>query len=331
MTVSVVIPAYQSAGHLARCLEALGLSTAPPIESLVVDDGSTDGTAHVAARYGAKVLSVPGGPRGPAAARNAGAAQAIGDVVLFLDADVAVHADTLARFERCFDAHADVAAVFGSYDDRPTDRSTVSQYRNLLHHFVHQRGHREASTFWAGCGAIRRAVFAKVGGFDERYVRPSIEDIELGGRLRDQGHRVWLCPDIQATHLKGWTFGSMVRADIRDRAIPWTRLIIARARLPQDLNTSFGNRVSAAAAWIVVAGLGAAVFDARALWVVAPAIGAGLALNAPLYGLFLRRRGALFALAGIALHMLYLLYSSLIFVVVGLASRRSGPASVAGQ
>ena len=57
----------------------------------------------------------------------------------------------------------------------------VSQYRNLLHHFVHQHGHAEASTFWAGCGAIRRAAFDAVGGFDAaRFPRPSIEDIELG-------------------------------------------------------------------------------------------------------------------------------------------------------
>jgi GT2 family glycosyltransferase len=230
--MSVVIPAYQSARHLTRCLEALGASTRLPLESLVVDDGSTDGGGSVAERYGAKVLRVPDGPRGPAVARNLGAAHALGDVVLFLDADVAVHPDTVAKVAEVFDAHPDVAAVFGSYDDRPADPSMVSQYRNLLHHYVHQRGRQEASTFWAGCGAVRCDVFRTVGGFDERYTHPSIEDIELGGRLRDGGYRVWLRPEIQVTHLKRWSLGAMIRSDIVDRAIPWTRLILARGTLP---------------------------------------------------------------------------------------------------
>ena len=49
-----------------------------------------------------------------------------------------------------------IAAVFGSYDDEPGAPNLVSQYRNLLHHFVHQTGRTEASTFWTGCGAVRR-------------------------------------------------------------------------------------------------------------------------------------------------------------------------------
>ena len=81
----------------------------------------------------------------------------------------------------------------------------VSQYRNLLHHFVHQEGNPEASTFWAGCGAVRRAAFDAVAGYDEaRFRRPSIEDIELGYRLRRAGYRIRLDRDLQCTHLKRW-------------------------------------------------------------------------------------------------------------------------------
>ncbi len=321
-TVSVVIPAYQAAGHLARCLHALALSSVAPLETFVVDDGSTDGTRAVAAAYQVQVLVVGSGPRGPAVARNLGAARALGDVVLFLDADVAVHPDTVGRLARCLETHADVAAVFGSYDDRPSATSTVSQYRNLLHHFVHQHGAREATTFWAGCGAIRRSTFTAAGGFDERFARPSIEDIELGGRLRDLGYRVWLCPDIQATHLKGWTLTSMIRSDVVDRASPWTKLIVERARVPRDLNTSLDSRLSAAAAWIMLGACGVAAFDARAFWVTASAASALLVLNRRLYRFFLDRRGLVFSIAAITLHTLYLLYSSLTFLVVATASRR---------
>lgn len=321
--MSVVVPTFESAEPLARCLAAIRTSTLDPIETIVVDDGSTDGTARVAEAAGAVVVRVPDGPRGPALARNLGAARATGDAIVFLDADVAVHPDAIERFADCLAAHPDVVAVFGSYDDRPAHRSTVSQYRNLLHHFVHQHGRREASTFWAGCGAIRREVFAAAGGFDTRYVRASIEDIELGARLRAQGHRIWLRPEIQATHLKQWTLAGVVRSDIRDRAIPWTRLILRQTSVPTDLNTSMGSRLSALAAWTVVVAALTAIVVPAAVWVALGALAALWALNAELYAFFRQRRGLRFAAAAVALHGLYLLYSSAVFGILAARSALS--------
>jgi len=323
VTISVVIPAYQAARHLPRCLGALAASTMAAMEVIVVDDGSTDGTPEIARSAGARVVPAPGGPSGPAAARNLGAAEASGDLLVFLDADVGVHAGTLSRFHDCLAAHPEVAAVFGSYDDSPDHPGVVSQYRNLLHHFVHQQGRREASTFWAGCGVIRRQVFADIGGFDERYRRPSIEDIELGGRLRRAGYRVWLRPEIQAVHLKQWSLGQTVRSDIVDRAIPWTRLILQERQLPSDLNTAFRSRVSAMAAWAALVSLPLGVIWRPAWGGTAIAIAGVLLLNAPLYRFFLRRRGVLFALAGMALHALYLLYSSAVFAGMAIRTHSS--------
>src|SRR5690606_27163359 len=101
---------------------------------------------------------------GPARARNRGVQQAQGEIVVFLDADVCAHPDTLARFDEHFRDSA-AAAVMGSYDDSPADPSFVSQFKNLFHHFVHQHSRSEAWTFWAGCGAIRRDIFLASGGF----------------------------------------------------------------------------------------------------------------------------------------------------------------------
>ncbi|HXE80340.1 MAG TPA: glycosyltransferase family A protein [Vicinamibacterales bacterium] len=324
MTISVVIPACQAAAHLPRVLDALAASTMRPLEIIVVDDGSTDGTPEIARAAGARVVPTPNGPSGPARARNLGASLASGDLLVFLDADVAVHPETLARFHQVLAEHPDVAAVFGSYDAKPAHPGIVSQYRNLLHHFVHQQGRREASTFWAGCGAIRREVFEKVGGFDERYRRPSIEDIELGGRLRARGYRVWLRPEIQAIHLKHWTFAQTVRSDIRDRAIPWTRLILQQGRLPSDLNTGMRSRLSAAAAWLAVTMLPAGALWFPALVIAAAGAAAVVLLNAKLYGFFLRQRGFTFAAAGASLHTLYLLYSSAVFAGIAAGARIRG-------
>jgi glycosyltransferase involved in cell wall biosynthesis len=84
--VSVVVPAYNEARHLRRCLRSLQSQTLTPHELIVVDDGSRDGTATVAEALGAKVIRTP--HRGPAHARNRGATLARGDILVFVDADI---------------------------------------------------------------------------------------------------------------------------------------------------------------------------------------------------------------------------------------------------
>jgi glycosyltransferase involved in cell wall biosynthesis len=322
MILSVVIPVHNGGEGLRHCLEALAASARPADEVIVVDDASTDASGELARQHGARVVDIHGSPRGPACARNRGAEIATGDVLVFVDADVAVHRDALGRMEQTLGEHPKIAALFGSYDDAPPARDLVSRYKNLLHHYVHQHGRREAVTFWAGCGAIRRDTFQAMGGFDEGYARPSIEDIELGSRLRRADLRVLLCPDVQATHLKRWTLSSLLRSDILDRALPWTRLILSEAHLPEDLNLDVRSRLSALAGWGIVLCPILAWWSSptRVFWpyVWASAFLAWLivvALNAKLYGFFLQRGGAWFALRATGLHLFYLLYSSLVFGV----------------
>ena len=316
MQISVIIPTYQSCTHLARCLEFLSSSTLTPHEVIVVDDSSTDGSDALARHAGAKVVRLTGGPYGPAVARNRGAAAATGDVLVFLDADVAVHRQTLERIATTLAEHPDVAAIFGSYDNKPAAGTFVSRYRNLLHHFVHQQGLREAHTFWAGCGAVRKAIFDTVGGFDERFARPSIEDIELGGRLRANGYRVWLCRDILVRHMKRWTLVGVVWSDIFDRAIPWTRLILQQGRLPSDLNTAMRSRLSAVTAWTLVVAVPLSFWKPLALLLVAGSLLTLSILNARLYRFFVAGGGIRFVATAVAMHLLYLLYSSAVFTIV---------------
>ena len=331
MRLSVVVPVHNGGEGLRLCLQALAASARPPDEVIVVDDGSTDGSAALASALAAHVLTTSAGPRGPAHARNRGAEVATGEVLVFIDADVAVHADTLARMEALLAGEPDVAAVFGCYDDHPPARNPASLYKNLLHHYVHQHGAREAGTFWSGCGAVRRAVFWATRGFDETWT--SMEDVELGARLRQAGHRIRLCPEIQATHLKRWTLASLWRTDIFGRAVPWTRLILRQGRLSSDLNLDWRSRLSALAAWallacaLLVLAFGLLGLGRLAIW---PGLGvllasAGVAvLNADLYRFFFRRGGARFALIAAALHVAYLFYSSLVFVCLLVSHRLRG-------
>ncbi|HEY3444074.1 MAG TPA: glycosyltransferase family 2 protein [Paludibaculum sp.] len=246
-SLTVIIPAYNSEAMLDVCLRALARSEDQPLEVIVVDDGSTDGSPGVAERFGAKLLRMPQNS-GPAAARNLGAQQALGDVLVFIDADVEIHEDALGLIARRFNDDARLDALFGSYDDTPSDPGQVSRFRNLLHCYVHHDAPREANTFWAGCGAVRRSVFQSVGGFDAKYVTCSIEDVELGMRLARRGHRIEIDTSIEVRHLKRWTLGSMVRTDIMRRAVPIAELMWRERTYPKVL----GKRQLASALMLAV-------------------------------------------------------------------------------
>lgn len=325
--LSIIVPVHNNPADLRLCLNALRTAAVTPdSEIIVVDDGSTDGTASVAASMGVPVVTLAE-ISGPAAARNEGAARARGAILFFVDADVAIAPGAIERVQRFFAEYREYAAVFGSYDLRPGCGDMVSRYRNLLHHFVHQRGHRDASTFWAGCGAIRRSVFQKIGGFDvRRFPNPSIEDIELGYRLRAAGYRIRLDPELQGTHLKRWTLGSIVHTDIARRALPWSRLILESGHAPNDLNLTTAQRLSAALVGLAAASTPLAVLDVELLGLPAAALLATAVLNHSLYAFFWRHGGSRFAALCIALHFFYYLYSGVTYLYARLEHWTRGAA-----
>jgi glycosyltransferase involved in cell wall biosynthesis len=320
--LSVIVPVHNDCEKLRRCLESLAASTYADREVIVVDDGSSDASAEAARESGARLVSLAQ-RSGPALARNHGVAHATGRYVFFVDADVCVHADTLEKVAAAFEADATVDALFGSYDLCPAAGNFLSQYKNLFHHHVHQQGSEEASTFWSGCGAMKRSVFLELGGFSADYGRPSIEDIELGARLKRAGCRIVLRKDIQVTHLKRWTLGGIVASDVWDRGVPWTRLILREGQLPDDLNLRMSHRLSALLAYAM---LGSGAMGAWLSWwrkpwapwlwlLTAGSLAGFLSLNRGFYAFFRRERGTLFALRVFPLHLLYYLYSGFALVV----------------
>jgi len=324
--ISIIVPVYNNPADLHECLSALIASSCPRSEMIVVDDGSTDDTPSVATDMGVAVLRLAKNS-GPSAARNYGVRHARGEIIFFVDADVVVMPGAVSRVLKTFNEKPDVDAVFGSYDACPRANGVVSQYRNLLHHFVHQTGNPEASTFWAGCGAVRRAAFEEIGGFDEKRFARRIEDIELGYRLRKARYRILLDKGLQGTHLKRWTLRSMIRTDIFYRAVPWTRLILENKKVPHDLNLKEGQRLSVVLAGLTSLFLLLAPFSLKLLALSAAAFAGVIVLNRGLYGFLFRQRGLFFTMACIPLHLLYYLYSGLTFFSVWLDFQLRGAAA----
>jgi len=308
--ISVVMPVYNGEQTLDSALAPLVglLLDREIVEIIVVDDGSKDSSAWVAKEAGAKVVP-SGGRLGPAGARNVGASVAKGNVVWFVDADVVVHTDAARVLKETF-RRSGAAAVFGTYDEFPAATNFMSQYKNLAHRHHHVRAERAAETFFAGCGAIRMAAFRAVGGFDaERYRQPSIEDVELGVRLRRRGFAIRLEPELQARHLKAWHFADMVRAEVVQRACPWARLL-ADHRIPDSLRLSWVEQLRVAVAWTFLLATFALLAGLSPFWVPFVLLGAAIALNTRLFTLFGRANGWWFALRAIMFHQVHYAYTS---------------------
>ncbi len=279
-TLSAIVPASNAPPTLSRAVAAIARSASAPEELIVVD-----------------------GPPGLSAveARNAGAWRAHGDILVFVDADVEVHPDAFARLRVMFESDPGLTAVFGSYDDEPACPRTVSAFRNLLHHHVHQSAAGPALTFWAGLGAVRREAFFGVGGFDaRRFSHPSVEDIELGARLVAAGARIRLEPGVRGKHLKAWTLRSMLWTDFARRGMPWVGLQLREGRSSTALNCGWRHRLSAG---VCLSGL-VGVIRGRPE-VAASSVLALATLNRSFYALLARRNGRRQAAVGVGLHALH--------------------------
>ena len=311
--VTVIIPVYNASQYLEKCLSAIALSSYPLYEVIVVDDSSTDNSAEIAYLKGAKVLHISK-QSGPAAARNSASKKAKGDILLFVDSDVMMKKDTIERVVNQFTEMPDTDAIFGSYDEKPAEQNFFSQYKNLQHHFVHQVSNANAETFWSGCGAIKKEVFHSVGGFDSRkYAKPSIEDIELGYRLRKMGYQILLDKNLQVTHLKKWTFFSVLRADIFNRAIPWSKLILQSKEMVSDLNLQISQKISTGLVGLILLTIPFSFLMPELIFLLLLFLALILTINHRLFMFFLKRKGPIFTLSAFFMYLLYYFYSGVAF------------------
>lgn len=307
--LSVIVPALDAASTLDATLKAITTSRLPRnvYELIVVDDASTDGSASVAARYADTVVRLRGSPSGPAYARNRGAEQARGEVLLFIDADVVVRPDTLSRMLELLDDQPSLAAVSAVYDEFPSAPDFLSQYWNLLLHFGEQRHAGRCARFSSACGAIRRTTLLSIGMFDEwRFANPCLEGLELGQRLLEAGYSVVVNHDLQITHSKHWSLRSVLR-DVWDRSS-----VVARSLGYQRMNAAAPSELVftlTRAATPVLAVIGIVAVSAAFVPEPHPATKFVIGLfaivlaNLPIHRFYSRVRGLGFALAAAPLHL----------------------------
>ncbi len=269
--ISVVIPAHNAVGTLDECLQAIHQSNYTDYEVIVVDDASTDSTEQVAARHGCRIVRLEQNV-GAARAKNLGASEARGDVILFTDADIVLQPDTLGLIADNL-KDPSVTGVVGLLGRRLRYSNFSSQFKNLWMHHTYTRlasseGERGVGLFYTSIAAIRKDIFEQLGGFDPHYRGASVtEDIEFGQRLLSASHRVRLDSRLVVEHLKHYTLRGLLKTDFQ-RAFGLTKTWLRRKLEPAERAT--GQRYYASVPWFFILAVPLAwllpVLAVTALW-----------------------------------------------------------------
>lgn len=182
-SVSVIIPAYNAARTLHSCLESvLATNYAGDVEIIVVDDESTDETCAIVKDAGCKLIR-RGTNGGPALARNAGAREAQGEVLFFLDSDTQMCPETIGEAVRVL-RRKGVGAVTGMYTAEPINPGFFQRYYAYLKFHTFTASDVDRITAFGGqCGAVYKHVFDRVGGYRPIHWGVDIENEELGHRI----------------------------------------------------------------------------------------------------------------------------------------------------
>jgi glycosyltransferase involved in cell wall biosynthesis len=321
-SISVVIPVRDGAATLERCLSAAFASRYPRFEVVVVDDGSRDGTAEVAARFPCKLVRL-GRHGGVSRARNAGAAASSGELLVFIDADCLLCEDALAVANAgCAEGKARVLG--GTYTAIPHDPDFFSGFQSVfIRHFETRSA--EPDYVAAHLMVIDAELFRRSGGFVEGPfigVAAGVEDVELSHRLRRAGCELVMNPDLQVQHVFGFSLRRSLANAVR-KARVWTAYSLAN----RDLLADSGTASRELKANVVAAGL-AALLLALAVhlgsaWPLAPAaalLALDLHLSRRLVAAWRASRGTRFA----ALASLY-------YVTLYAAAVAAGSAAGAAQ
>jgi len=206
---SVIIPVYNAEAIIARTLEALlAQECGEPFEVITVDDGSTDYTAEILAKYPIKLLRKSNG--GPASARNLGVKNASGEIILFLDSDCVPEPGWLQAMTAPF-RQPEIAGVKGRYITR--QKSLTARFVQL--EFAERYRMLEKLPFIdfvdSYSAAFRKTAFFQVGGFDESFPKADNEDVDLSYKLANAGFKMVYRPEAVVEHTHPSTLKKYVK------------------------------------------------------------------------------------------------------------------------
>ena len=304
MKISVVIAVYNDP-DVVECVRSLRASEDVDCEIVVVDDGSTriDVAGLLAAHHlEARVLTLPDN-RGPAHARNYGVQQAVWDIIFFIDADAQVYPETLRGIMAHF-ADPGIAAVTIAWSDVPLADNFFNKFKAVETNYIINEYWEQS--FGSNGSAIKKAVFAAEGGFDEDFKAAHAEDFYLGLRLVAKNYNIVLDRTIL---MKNGYLDSFFWRGLRKYCLRAFLRAQVMQRTDGKATTSYNSRKFKIAYALVLSTTllaAASLFEGGLALVGGAVYAAFFILNIGLYRRFLAKYGFGFSVRAVLFHFVYL-------------------------
>lgn len=231
MKLSIVIPNRNMAGTIGKCVKAALASEYADFEVVVVDDNSSDGSLEALTGLPCKVISLRENA-GAAKARNVGAGNSSGEILFFTDADCILQKDTLSKIKKRLQHEGPGAVIGGTYTLRPFDRDFFSRFQSVFINYSETKNAAGPDYIATHAMGIHSADFKKSGGFPHPFL-PMLEDVEFSHRIKREGSRLIMCPDITVQHIFNFSFLRSISNAFRKSKF-WVMYSVANKDLTAD-------------------------------------------------------------------------------------------------
>ena len=322
--ISVIIPNHNGEKTIGRCLEAALASQYSNFEIIVIDDCSSDDSAAVIAKYPCRLIRLPE-HGGASKARNTGAQNAEGELLFFIDSDCLLQQETLKMAAAAYREKGPEIIVGGTYTWLPYDQTFFSIFQSIYIHYSETKNSQNPDYIATHAMLIAKDIFLKNGSFSENFM-PILEDVEFSHRLKKNGVRMVMVPEIQVQHIFNFTLLKSMRNGIR-KSKYWSIYSIKNRDLFVDSGTaSLEFKFNVLSCFInVFLMLMAFLLESWALIIpVLLLFGSNLYYNRNLVRAFLKVRGFAFAIAAVLYYTFVYPFAVGIGTFSGIFSQRFG-------
>jgi len=322
--ISVIIPNHNGEKTIGRCLEAAFASQYSSFEIIVIDDHSADGSSALIAKYPCRLirLSEHGGA---SKARNTGAQGAAGELLFFIDSDCLLQRDTLAKAAAAFRENGPEVIIGGTYTLLPYDQKFFSIFQSVYIHYSETKNCQNPDYIATHAMLITKDLFLKSGGFNENFM-PILEDVEFSHRLKNNGLKMLMVPEIQVQHIFNYTLIKSMRNGIR-KSKYWSIYSIKNKDLLADSGTAsleFKYNVLACFITIFLLFIGIMLHSRSFLLPVLLLFGSNLYLNRNLFRAFYKTGGHFFAIRAMVYYTYIYPFAVGIGTISGIFSQHFG-------
>lgn len=235
MLFSIIIPAYNAEKTIKKCLDSVAKQKFSDFETIVVNDCSSDGTKRIIDGYKVRQIILEKN-QGPAAARNRGIKEAKGDILVFIDSDVAFRdKNALSKLAEVFKKRTEIDGAIMIKDKVPLNKGITPLYWAYYKYYLWNQPGEFQTSFTTERSAVKKYVFDRVGLFNEKYRKADVEDFELGYKMNEAGFKMLIVRDIKVLH-HFETLEQSTKKTLK-RSWQWIRLFLKRKKFDSVYST----------------------------------------------------------------------------------------------